>query len=307
MEAVLVGAPGSGARIVGRLLAERRGAQFVDLTGDPARRADLLAGLRLAHDPDAAGPLKLVIAADRVLGDPAVRDRLYRGRHVVWLDVPPDRLMERLRAARREDLGIDEDLRTFLPRHLAESMPWYQAGARVDAAGSLAATLDEVEAELERPRPDGTLVLRADVHGGLLELGDGILAGSLEHILDRLAVRRCVVVTNETSRPLAEPALTTIRERARVPVEVELLPDGEPAKTLEAQEPLFRRLARHHVERRDPLIAIGDDALLEAATFAAATWLRGVPLVAVPVTTLGLITICQTQPRYQEYFRDQAF
>ena len=92
--------------------------------------------------------------------------------------------MERLRAARREDLGIEEDLRTFLPRHLAESLPWYQAGARVDAAGSLAATLEEVEAEFERPRPDGTLVLRADVHGGLLELGDGILAASLEHVLD---------------------------------------------------------------------------------------------------------------------------
>ena len=64
---------------------------------------------------------------------------------------------------------------------------------------------------------------------------------------------------------------------------------GSHAKLLEEQEPLFRRLAERQLERRDPLIAIGDDALLEAATFAAAVWLRGVPLVAVPVTTLGLI------------------
>ena len=74
-----------------------------------------------------------------------------------------------------------------------------------------------------------------------------------------------------------------------MPIEVEELPDGEPAKLLGQQELLFRRLADLRLERGDPLIALGDDALLEAATFAAATWLRGVPLVAIPVTTLGLI------------------
>jgi 3-dehydroquinate synthetase/shikimate kinase len=289
MEAVLVGAPGSGTRIVGRLLAERLGARFVDLTGDPARRADLVAGLRIARDPSADGPVLAVIAADRVVAEPAVRDRLYRGRHVVWLDVPPDRLLERLRAARREEIGIAGDLRAFVPRHLAEYQPYYQAGARVDASGSLASTVAEVEAQLARPLPVGTLILRADVHGGLLELGDGILARSLEHVLARLEVRRCVVVTNRASRPVADAALDIVRARAGVPVEVEELPDGELSKRLGEQEPLFRRLARHRLERSDPLIAIGDDALLEAATFAAAVWLRGVPLVAVPATTLGLI------------------
>ena len=72
-------------------------------------------------------------------------------------------------------------------------------------------------------------------------------------------------------------------------MEVDELPDGEPSKQLGEQEQLFRRLARHRLERGDPLIALGDDALLEAATFAAAVWLRGVPLIAIPVTTLGLI------------------
>ena len=35
MELVVVGAPGSGTRSVGRAFAERRAAQFIDLTGDP--------------------------------------------------------------------------------------------------------------------------------------------------------------------------------------------------------------------------------------------------------------------------------
>jgi 3-dehydroquinate synthetase len=88
---------------------------------------------------------------------------------------------------------------------------------------------------------------------------------------------------------VADTAINLVHAQARVRVEVEELPDGEPSKFLGEQEPLFRRLAERRLERRDPLIAIGDDALLEAATFAAAVWLRGVPLVAVPVTTLGLI------------------
>jgi 3-dehydroquinate synthetase len=233
--------------------------------------------------------VRAIIAADRVVADPAVRDRLYRGRHVVWLDVPPDRLLERLRAARREDLGIDRDLRSFVPEHLAEYLPYYQAGARVDATGSIADTVAAVEAQLAGPPPAGTLVLRADVHGGLIELGDGILARSLEHVLRRLEVRRCVVATNGASRNVADAAVRIVQAQSGVAVEIEELPDGEPSKRLDAQERLFRHLAERRLERRDPLIAIGDDALLEAATFAAATWLRGVPLVAVPVTTLGLI------------------
>ena len=40
MEIVLVGAPGSGTRTVGRALAEHRRARFVDLTGAPERHVD---------------------------------------------------------------------------------------------------------------------------------------------------------------------------------------------------------------------------------------------------------------------------
>ena len=72
-------------------------------------------------------------------------------------------------------------------------------------------------------------------------------------------------------------------------VDIEELPDGEPFKVLANQESLFRRLAELRLERGDPLIAIGDETVLEAATFTAAVWLRGVPLIVVPVTTQGLI------------------
>lgn len=289
METVLIGAPGCGARTVGRALAERHGARFVDLTGAPGRRADTISGLHATDDPHAGAGLRRVIAADRIVADPAVRARLYRGRQVIWLDVPAEQLIERLRAARREDVGIDGDVRRFIPVHLASHMPYYFAGTRVDGSGSIAATIDLIEPILVEPAAAGTLVLRAEIHGGLIELGEGILGRSLGHVLRRLAVHRCVVITSAAGRGRADAAAQIVRTSARIPVDIEELPAGEPAKLLEHQEDLFRRLARLRLQRTDPVVALGDDVLLEAATFAAAAWLRGVPLVAIPVTTLGMI------------------
>jgi 3-dehydroquinate synthetase len=208
---------------------------------------------------------------------------------VIWLDVPADHLVERLRAARRQDVGFQGDVRKFIAAHMATYTPYYFAGIRVDASGSIVDTIGRIAPHLERRPEAGALVLRAEIHGGLLELGEGILSRSLTHVLERLAVRRCVILTSARSRGRADEAATLVRGMAGVPVDIEELPDGEPSKVLEEQEGLFRRLAGRHLERRDPLVAIGDDPLLEAATFAAAVWLRGVPLVTVPVTTLGLV------------------
>ena len=74
-----------------------------------------------------------------------------------------------------------------------------------------------------------------------------------------------MVLTTAGSRHLADTAVGLMRGQG-VGVTVEELPDGEPGKRLDAQEPLFRRFARQRLERGDPVIALGDDALLEGAT-----------------------------------------
>jgi 3-dehydroquinate synthetase len=289
MEIVLVGAPGSGTLPVGRVLAERHGARFVDLTGPPELRADSISGLRVGQPAVGGGQLRSVIAADRVLADPSVRATLYRGRRVIWLDAPVSQLVERLRAARRVDTRINGDIRAFAAKHTEAFLPFYNAGLRVDASGSIADTAAQVEPYIGRPMDGGTLVIRAGLQGGLLELGEGILGASLKDVLERLKARRCVIVTSPRSRTKAEAGASVVGSTSALPVDIETLPDGEPAKLLDRQEQLFRQLARRQLERTDPLVAIGDDALLEAAIFAAAVWLRGAPLVTIPVTTLGLI------------------
>jgi 3-dehydroquinate synthase len=67
------------------------------------------------------------------------------------------------------------------------------------------------------------------------------------------------------------------------------LPDGELAKRLAVVATLYQRLAAIPAHRADPIVAVGGGATTDAAGFAAATWLRGVPLVSLPTTLLAMV------------------
>ena len=64
------------------------------------------------------------------------------------------------------------------------------------------------------------------------------------------------------------------------------LPAGEEAKTLEACERLWRAL---RLSRDGTLVALGGGSVTDAAGFVAATYLRGIPWVAVPTTLVGQV------------------
>jgi 3-dehydroquinate synthase len=71
-------------------------------------------------------------------------------------------------------------------------------------------------------------------------------------------------------------------------VHAEPVPDGEAAKTVEVAARLWSRLAQHKVTRSDCVVGIGGGATTDLAGFVAATWLRGVSVVLVPTTMLGM-------------------
>jgi 3-dehydroquinate synthase len=67
------------------------------------------------------------------------------------------------------------------------------------------------------------------------------------------------------------------------------VPAGEESKRLEVVAGLYERLAAIPARRADPVVAVGGGATTDVAGFAAATWLRGVPLVNIPTTVLGMV------------------
>ena len=67
------------------------------------------------------------------------------------------------------------------------------------------------------------------------------------------------------------------------------VPDGEAAKTAEVAAGLWALLGRRGFTRSDAVVAVGGGATTDLAGFVAATWLRGIAVVHVPTTLLGMV------------------
>jgi 3-dehydroquinate synthase len=308
VDVVLVGLPGSGKSAVGRRLAARRSAAFVDLDQEIERAAGRTVAQIFESETEAGfrrrereaierlGPPSQDARVRRVIAtgggaviDPRNRWRLYRGRRPFWLDGSPERLASRVRTGAgrplfqgRDPLGRLRELRTERVRFYAPAPP-------VDADGAPFQVLERLERLLAQPRGSGVRLLDADTPIGRLELGDGQLEESLLDELAGEAVTRVVIATEPAGWRLHGRRVAERLGDEGYAIESVRLPQGEAAKTFESVERLVRQLARMRLERRDPLLALGGGAVGDAAGFAAAIYLRGVPLIQIPTTLLAQI------------------
>ncbi|HRI44042.1 MAG TPA: 3-dehydroquinate synthase [Fimbriimonadaceae bacterium] len=92
------------------------------------------------------------------------------------------------------------------------------------------------------------------------------------------------VITDENVWAAVEPWRDRI-ERANCLV----LPPGEQSKSIETYERCVRWLAEHRASRRSPVVALGGGVIGDLAGFAAATYMRGVPLLQIPTTLLAQV------------------
>jgi 3-dehydroquinate synthase len=96
-----------------------------------------------------------------------------------------------------------------------------------------------------------------------------------------------VVVHAESLATVAAAVCRSIAE-AGYAVRPEPVPDGEGAKEIGVATRLWSRLTAAGVGRDDAIVGVGGGATTDLAGFVAATWLRGVRLVLVPTTLLGM-------------------
>lgn len=122
-----------------------------------------------------------------------------------------------------------------------------------------------------------------------LYLAEGVLART-GPLLAELGYRgRCAVVTNRTvGRHHAGPLLASLEGAGFQPARIDI-PDGEQFKTLTTVALLYERFIEAGLDRRSPVIALGGGVLGDTAGFAAASFLRGVPLVQIPTTLLSMV------------------
>ena len=309
MDLVLVGLPGSGKSAVGRRIAARHGASFIDLddqiehvtgrkiseifatSGEPAFRRMERDAVASLGPPDAGPDLRRVISpGGGAIVDPSNRWTLYRGRLPVWLDVRPEVLGQRLRRSPNVRPLIQGPDPVGRIRQLATSRQrFYAAAARVNGVAELSTVIEAVEALVAGGVPRSTTLLHATTTIGEVAIGEGIAVDAVGVALRRLDASRAVVVSEPGAwAAFGEGVCEGLRSHGWA-VDTVMLPAGETAKTLDVIGEAARELARLRVERREPLVAIGGGALGDPAGFLAATYLRGVPWIQVPTTLVAQV------------------
>jgi 3-dehydroquinate synthase len=91
--------------------------------------------------------------------------------------------------------------------------------------------------------------------------------------------------------PLAAAAGAAVETLQRVGVAAEavVVPDGEAAKTAAVAAQAWEEFGRLGLTRSDAVVGIGGGAVTDLAGFLAATWTRGVRVVQVPTSLLGMV------------------
>ena len=295
---VLVGAPGSGKTTVGAALAKQLGVAFhdvdaviVDRVGKPVAEIfadDGEAAFRAVEEQVTAELLDrsgvLALGGGAVLS-PRTRAAL-RGRRVVWLRVGLAAAVKRvgLDTARPLLLG---NVRGRLLALLNERAALYaevatevvdtdevapaEAAAQI-VAGPATTPLTSIEVKADRPYP--------------VLVGTGLLA-ELPSLLGE-TVQRVAVIHPPTMTGLAARVVRRLAGSGREALPIEV-PDAEAAKTAEVAAHCWAVLGRAGFTRSDAVVGVGGGSTTDLAGFVAATWLRGVPLLNVPTTVLGMV------------------
>lgn len=313
MDVVLVGLPGSGKSVIGKRLAHRHGATFLDLDeaieresgrpipeifaeqGEAAFRALERQVIEALGPADrAATPSRIIATGGGAVVDPRNRWRLFRHRLPIWLDVRPEVLAQRLRRSPhvRPLVAGRDPIGTLRALALARQR-CYAAAHRLNGVGEVGGVMAAIERliddRLEPRRDESTVLLRAETRIGRVVIGEGIAAAEVAAALRDLGAARAVIVSEPGAMAAAGSAIAEHLAGTGWAVEHVLLPRGEDAKRLTVVEQAARQLARLRVERGEPIIAIGGGALGDAAGFLAATYLRGIPFIQVPTTLVAQI------------------
>lgn len=131
------------------------------------------------------------------------------------------------------------------------------------------------------------------IHVGPPDAGYDVLVGQQDVAagIDSLlppSVHRVLIVHAAAVQPLAQRIADVLAERD-VSTYLEVLPDGEAAKTVQVAAHLWSVLGQAGFTRTDAVVGVGGGAVTDLAGFVAATWLRGVPVVQVPTTLLAMV------------------
>jgi shikimate kinase/3-dehydroquinate synthase len=265
----LIGFMGAGKTMLGREVADRIDRPFLDLDEEIERRVGPVSefferfGEARFRDEEAtvlapllgSGRPSVIALGGGAVTTPDVRDLLSSRALTVFLDVDAGEAWRRVAGSDRP-LAPDE---TSFRALYEKRRPLYEESADARAQDA-----------------DDVVLAAAAVHVG---------TGSHERLGELVPGEAPVALVSDARvagihGPTAQLALS-----ARLK-SMHDLPAGEEAKTVESCERLWHEL---RLDRGGTIVALGGGSTTDTAGFVAATFLRGLPWVAVPTTLVGQV------------------
>jgi shikimate kinase / 3-dehydroquinate synthase len=268
----LIGFMGAGKTTIAPRIAERLGRRVVDADRLLEGRVQLRIGeffakrgetefrvaeAALIRDLLSSGEPAVIDLGGGAVKTPTAREALAAGAFVVLLDVDPDAAWARVAGS---DRPLAQEEESFRRLH-AERTQLYR-----DVADAVVQSGDE----------DGVLLAAAGVHhepGSLARLGELVPGEGPVALVGDATV---LGLYGDAARGALGNRLASTHE----------LPPGEAAKALDVVGRLWSEL---RLDRDGTIVALGGGTATDAASFAAATYLRGIPWVSVPTTLVGQV------------------
>lgn len=322
---ILIGPMGSGKSIVGQHLAQRLSALYTDTDALFVERHGVIGTYFTAHGEPAFRDAEQDIIAEVVdttdlgvlsLGGGAVlrsaNREIIRGRgYVVFLDVSEEQALERLGDASARPVLAGDPARNW-SRIRTARLDLFQATAH-DVIDTTGLDVDDVATKiidghqqfLSRKTitsmPENTTTDSTDqptvipvsggganeINGGYdVVIGRGLLS-KLPAILGPHPYRVAIILPRAL-RATGDVVKSALDEAGYNAILVEI-PDSEEGKHIEVASFCWQVLGQSDFTRSDAVVSVGGGAVSDLAGFVAATWLRGVRVVHMPTTLLGMV------------------
>ncbi len=319
----LIGPSGSGKSAVGRLLAERLNKPFLDSDALVEEQCGQRIPAIFAREGEAYFrdcESRVLFEATRRYDSAVIatgggivtrqenRALLRSAGTCIYLSVQPEIALSRLDAQRAEAAarGEDPEIRPLLAGSdpparlrslLADRVQWYEDAhvTFVTDEKSIEQVVQEIIAALISAgeiASDPHLLVVQRVHSGdgynvVIDWGG---LGRLSANLKMLGLPpRVFLITDQHVGSLYAPTLNGQLLATGFAPELLTIPAGEASKSQQQLNDIYDWLIDRHAERGEAIIALGGGVVGDLAGYAAATYLRGVPLVQVPTSLLAQV------------------
>lgn len=315
----LIGLSGSGKSTIGRKLAERLGIPLIDIDAliekecgeristifaergeDYFRACESRLLARVAQKDQAA----VIATGGGIVMRPENRALLRTHGVSIYLSVDPETALERLKRQQAAALadGVPPEIRPLLATTdalaalqnlLAIRAQWYEEARYTCSTRAKSAeriTSEIIALLIATGELDGTapMVRHLQVGGGYDAIVDWGGLGRLGSYLKGLGLPpRVFLITDSNVHGLYASHL----EGALAGFDAQFysVPAGETSKSQQQLGTIYDWLIEQRTERREAIIALGGGVVGDLAGYAAATYLRGVPLVQVPTSLLAQV------------------